>query len=63
LGQVVQAAFLFAVFVAAVKGGVNAVCHAYVDMDPFWVLFTLVVWGGIIGTVWLVICMIWEDQI
>lgn len=63
LGTLVVCAFLLAVFVAAVKAGVNGVCHTIIGGDPFWIVFGCVVWGGIAASIWLVGCMVWENEI
>jgi hypothetical protein len=63
LGTIVICAFLVAAFVAVVKAGVGAVCVTINGGDPFWVIFGLVIWGSSAGLIWLVGCMIWENEI
>jgi hypothetical protein len=63
LGTIIVCALLVAAFVAAVKQGINGVCQTLVNGDPFWVLFGIVVWGGVAATIWLVACLIWKEEI
>jgi len=64
LGTVLSVILVAAAFVAAVSYGTNTIVRAIIaGGDPFWILFGMVVWGGIAAWVWLVGCLIWEDQI
>lgn len=64
LGTVVLCAFLVAAFVAAVKQAVVSVSYtASIQSDPFWILFGGIIWGAVIGTILLAICLIWKEEI
>lgn len=63
LGTLVGVALVAAAFVAAVTYGVVAVCRTIVNGDPFWVLFGVVVWGGVAAWLWLVGALMWENEI
>jgi len=63
LGTIIVCALLVAAFVAVVKAGVNGICQTAVNGDPFWLIFGVVVWGGIAASIWLVGCLIWEEEI
>jgi hypothetical protein len=63
LGTVLGVSLVAAAFVAAVTYGVNAVARTLVGGDPFWIIFGVIVWGGIAASLWLVGCMIWENEI
>ena len=54
LGTLIGVSLVAAAFLAAVTYGVNAVCRTLVGGDPFWVLFGVIVWGGIAASLWLV---------
>jgi phosphotransferase system glucose/maltose/N-acetylglucosamine-specific IIC component len=64
LGTVVISAFLFAAFVAAIRQAVVSVAHtASVNPDPFWWFFGGIIWGAVIGTLLIVMCLVWKEEI
>jgi hypothetical protein len=63
LGTVLGVSLVAAAFVAAVTYGVTAVCRTIVGGDPFWIIFGVIVWGGIAASLWLVGSLMWENEI
>ena len=63
LGTLVGVSLVAAAFVAAVTYGTQAVCRTVGNGDPFWILFGVVVWGGIAASLWLVGTLMWENEI
>lgn len=64
LGTVVICGLLIAAFIAAVKQAVVSVAYtASVNPDPFWWFFGGIVWGAIIGTLLVLICLVWKEEI
>ena len=64
LGTLVLCALLIAAFVAVVKQGVRCCCITFIDNgDPFWVIFGVIIWGSSAGLVWLMLVMVWKEEI
>ena len=64
LGTVVTCALLFAAFVAAIRQAVVSVNYTFsVNPDPFWWFFGGLIWGAVIGTIMIVGCLVWNEEI
>lgn len=60
LGTVIGLAFFAAAFIAAVA---EAVYCATVSHNMFWSFFGLILWGAVASLIWMVGCLVWNDDI